>query len=238
LAICSWETAPSAPLKLNRIVTRSLFNGKETASFPGFQYGMMSGPSTDYNGADLQTLYQAGFPVRILVVLARAKELREKNPGSGQSSAVLLARFDRGTFSWKTSRPSRPGDSEQFLDNFPNWGIMQDGALFQLPMSARLIYGKGSGLWPTPRTTGLDGGSNFRRAAKARGRWPTPRSEDSQSCGPHKGNPDSLNSAVKFWPTPTGGRRGTSAGAGSGGGSFSWGAWRNFVRRRGAVRER
>ena len=29
-------------------------------------------------------------------------------------------------------------------------------------------------LWPTPRTTGLDGGSNSRRAAKARGMRPTP----------------------------------------------------------------
>jgi hypothetical protein len=31
-----------------------------------------------------------------------------------------------------------------------------------------------SGMWPTPRTTGLDGGSNSRKAAKARGMWPTP----------------------------------------------------------------
>lgn len=33
--------------------------------------------------------------------------------------------------------------------------------------------------WPTPRTTGLDGGSNSRKAAKARGMWPTPLARDS-----------------------------------------------------------
>lgn len=32
--------------------------------------------------------------------------------------------------------------------------------------------------------------------------WPTPRSEDSQSCGGHRGKPDSLTAAVKLWPTP------------------------------------
>lgn len=38
-------------------------------------------------------------------------------------------------------------------------------------------------LWPTPRTTGLDGGSNSRKAAKARGMWPTPKAADSNPCG-------------------------------------------------------
>ena len=33
--------------------------------------------------------------------------------------------------------------------------------------------------------------------------WPTPRAEDSQSCGAHRGVPDSLTSAVRMWPTPT-----------------------------------
>jgi DNA (cytosine-5)-methyltransferase 1 len=34
-------------------------------------------------------------------------------------------------------------------------------------------------MWPTPRTTGMDGGSNSRKAAKARGMWPTPNTMDS-----------------------------------------------------------
>ncbi len=35
-------------------------------------------------------------------------------------------------------------------------------------------------LWPTPRTTGLDGGSNSRKAAKERGMWPTPKASDGE----------------------------------------------------------
>lgn len=32
--------------------------------------------------------------------------------------------------------------------------------------------------------------------------WPTPRSEDSESTGAHRGNPDTLNSATREWQTP------------------------------------
>ncbi len=35
-------------------------------------------------------------------------------------------------------------------------------------------------LWPTPRTTGLDGGSNSRNAAKKRGMWPTPWASEAE----------------------------------------------------------
>jgi DNA (cytosine-5)-methyltransferase 1 len=34
--------------------------------------------------------------------------------------------------------------------------------------------------------------------------YPTPRGEDGQSCGAHKGKPDTLTSYMKLWPTPKG----------------------------------
>jgi hypothetical protein len=68
--------------------------------------------------------------------------------------------------------------------------------------------------WPTP--TAGDGKSSGRTHAGTsltdavihdgghRPRaWPTPRAEDSETCGPHRGVPDSLSSAVKMWPTPS-----------------------------------
>ena len=39
-------------------------------------------------------------------------------------------------------------------------------------------------MWPTPMTTGLDGGSSSRAAAKARGFWPTPSASDHKGSGP------------------------------------------------------
>jgi hypothetical protein len=50
----------------------------------------------------------------------------------------------------------------------------------RISKSSDLVFGANLAdqvkMWPTPRTTGLDGGSNSRKAAKARGMWPTPRS--------------------------------------------------------------
>ena len=58
-------------------------------------------------------------------------------------------------------------------------------------------------LWPTPRTTGLDGGSNSRKAAKARGMWPTPTTRDYKGgrkpetlVASGRGEKNSLNDAV------------------------------------------
>jgi hypothetical protein len=42
----------------------------------------------------------------------------------------------------------------------------------------------GLGLYPTPTTNGLDGGSNSRKAAKVRGMWPTPTA--SEGTGPQE----------------------------------------------------
>jgi len=66
-------------------------------------------------------------------------------------------------------------------------------------------------LYPTPTTEGIDGGSNSRRAAKARGMWPTefatPQARDfrtgqeSRCDNPTKTR--NLNDQIAKWPTPT-----------------------------------
>jgi len=63
-------------------------------------------------------------------------------------------------------------------------------------------------MFPTPRTTGLDGGSNSRNAAKARGMWPTPRSNDAEKRGNFDfENPrNGLPASVKAMGTVNGGQ--------------------------------
>jgi hypothetical protein len=98
-------------------------------------------------------------------------------------------------------------------------GINLKGAVMQWPTPTaepfRSRSGKRKGemglermakMWPTPRTTGLDGGSNSRKAAKAMGMWPTPTSRDhkdgsAQSCMNVPVN-SLLGRAVHQWPTP------------------------------------
>jgi hypothetical protein len=72
-------------------------------------------------------------------------------------------------------------------------------------------------MFPTPRTTGLDGGSNSRNAAKKRGMWPTIRASDGERGGRGdliqavRGNP---NSHYTLYPTPTAGDSRSSGSAG------------------------
>jgi hypothetical protein len=63
--------------------------------------------------------------------------------------------------------------SEPFSETWPKRGSMRNGACWEQTMSAPRIDANDCGFWPTARTTGLDGGSNSRKAAKARGMWPT-----------------------------------------------------------------
>ena len=77
-----------------------------------------------------------------------------------------------GTFQWASTKC------------FLTWNAKATPAgrlLFQLSPSMPRTDATGFGLWPTARTTGLDGGSNSRKAAKARGMWPTPTARDHKS---------------------------------------------------------
>ncbi len=72
-------------------------------------------------------------------------------------------------------------------------------------------------MWPTPCTNGVNGGSNSRKAAKARGMWPTPTSSEDAAGTPNGKMQWMLTHAAKsgcmtrkeykevkakMWPTP------------------------------------
>lgn len=69
--------------------------------------------------------------------------------GCGPTSCALLARWDRGSSSWKTSQGSLWGGSVSFLVRWPRSGSMRSGECFERPMSARHTSGRGFLSWPT-----------------------------------------------------------------------------------------
>jgi hypothetical protein len=64
-------------------------------------------------------------------------------------SCALLASFDRDTCSWKTLQQSFLTDSEPFSQTWPRWGMTQDGAAYEHPMSGRRITETGGSVWQT-----------------------------------------------------------------------------------------
>lgn len=109
-----------------------------------------------------------------------------------ERSCGWLTQYDQDTCSWKTSQTSIVPELEQFTETWPR-SVMSSGQYaYALPMLERLTIGTGGGVSPdgmsfhhTPNTTGMDGGSNSRKAMKKRLAkiFPTPAASDNRDRG-------------------------------------------------------
>ena len=155
--------------------------------------GMMFKPLTESHGKELLMLYLEDFHARTSALLERGGVLLQAEAQCGNTWRELLAKFDPDTALWKTAQCSLLEDLEQSLEIWPRWGSMRNGECFRQPMLVQTILESESGLseripnnldfFHTPNTTGMDGGSNSRKALKKKmEQWPTPLSSE------HKGN--------------------------------------------------
>ena len=128
---------------------------------------------------------------------------------------------------WKTVQGCLPGmesTSAKYFTNWPTSGMTRNGRCYPQNLSAPLICEKDSGLWPTPRTRGLLGGSGSRRMVErkvAAGQitneearqmlgvkmLPTPRSAMTGAVTPNRARDKFRNLesviAKEMFPTPT-----------------------------------
>jgi hypothetical protein len=185
------------------------------------RFGMTYKPLMANRGEELLTLFRGVFLARIFQPLEKAQELMESEAECGEKWHASFVKYDPDTSLWKTHQCSLLGDLDEFLETWPQWGLMRDGECWEQRMLEQTIRGTGFGLSPdgkatfhTPNTTGLDGGSNSRKALKKKQEnWPTPDA----NCG-MRGTQDiwtpkrksghqaqySINQAVRdrMWPTP------------------------------------
>lgn len=166
---------------------------------------MTYAPSTGSHGEDVLTWCLEASPVRTSAPQGAVKESPGSEADSGWKWHESSVKYDLDSRSWKTRQCSLLGDLEPASETWPRWGIMRDGESWELSTPALLTSENESGYWPTPRTTGLDGGSNSLKAAKARGIGPTIRAADGERGGRGdliqaiRGNE---NTHDKLWPTP------------------------------------
>ncbi len=113
-------------------------------------FGMMYAPSTLPHGAALLTWYLAGFHAQTLAQPGKRQVLMESIVAYGWKWHGSFAKFNPGSFSWKTRQHSLLEVSDVFLQTWPRWGLMRNGECLDLTTSVPTIKGKGSGLWPTP----------------------------------------------------------------------------------------
>jgi DNA (cytosine-5)-methyltransferase 1 len=209
----------SAPLNGNPIQQAYCAPDKMTGFSRLSRFGMTYKPLTESRGEELLTLYLAGFHAKTSAQQEKAQELTVNEAECGEKWRASFTKYDLDTSSWKTHQCSLLGDLEEFLETWPQWGLMRDGECWEQQTLEQTIRGTESGLSPngvdrfhTPNTTGLDGGSNSRKALKKRQEmWPTPCATDHKGAGKTGTLRDRLDYAAErgatksktyTWPTP------------------------------------
>jgi hypothetical protein len=190
------------------------------------RFGMTFKPLTEDLGEELLMSYLAGFHAKTSQLQEKELELKESDQECGEKWRGSFVKYDPDSSLWKTHQCSLLGDLELFSESWPQWGLMRNGECWEQRTLEQTIRGTESGFVPngvdyfhTPNTTGLDGGSNSRKALRKREEmWPTPvHSEARQGLqirrDGKKGTQTSLSTAVLTWPTPR--TKGMCGGSGS-----------------------
>ena len=119
------------------------------------RFGMTYKPLTENRGEELLTLYLEGFHAKTLAQQEKAQELTENEQECGEKWLASFAKYDPSLSLWKTHQCSLLGDLDEFLETWPQWGLMRDGECWEQRTLEQTIRGTESGLserWPTPRS--------------------------------------------------------------------------------------
>ena len=189
------------------------------------RFGMMYKLLTENRGEELLTLYREGFHAKTSQRQGEAQGLMENDQECGEKWRGSFTKYDPSSCSWKTHQCSLLGDLDEFLETWPQWGLMRDGECWEQQTLAQTIRGTEFGLLeklPTPSATDYKnqptsaswkakGGINFKLSnPEIRAKWmiPTPTARDGsgvrgKAAQERKGNPiDTVPIYVQKFPTP------------------------------------
>ena len=145
------DGAQSVPSNMTATPQVYSSSDKMTAFCNRSRSGMTCEPLTENRGEELCRSFRAAFPVRIFLLQEKGQELTVKRPASGQKWPGSWMRYDRASSTWRIAQHSLFGDSDEFSETWPRWGLMHNGECWGLSTPAHLTNGNESGLWPTPQ---------------------------------------------------------------------------------------
>ena len=215
----------SVPLSGNHIQQAYLQPDKMTKFSRVSRFGMTFKPLTDIRGEELLTLYLAGFHAKTLVQQEKVQELTENDQECGDKWRGSFTKYDQNSCSWKTHQCSLLGGLDEFLETWPQWGLMRDGECWEQKTLEQTIRETEYGLKEKQEcliVKNVDGNLklgvlqdldalNVEQHNQKLLKWPTPRSCSamaatitSKSAWNEKRNPN-LETIVgqRNWPTPT-----------------------------------
>jgi hypothetical protein len=114
------------------------------------RFGITYKPLTQNLGEILLMLYLEDFHVPTSVPRAKAQELMEKPLECGEKWLGSFVKYDPDSCLWKTHQCSLLGDLDEFLETWPQWGLMRNGECWEQQTLEQTIRGTEFGLLPTP----------------------------------------------------------------------------------------
>jgi len=172
--------------KLRSTQDKSCCNDNETECCPSSPSGTMSAPLTESPGEEQLMLFAEDSPAKTSVQQEREPVLEATVRDYGKNISELLERYGLSLSLRKTPRFCGVAGLTLSSKTCPTWGMMRDGACWELGTSARLIKGTGCGyLLPTPDAKNNGSQSQMRRNTKpldaavigtqTHQKWGTPR---------------------------------------------------------------
>lgn len=138
-----------APLNTKKMQGTSLSNDNEMEYCRASQYGTMCKHLMEIRGEEESMLFVEDSLAKTYLQQDLDEGLKENDLDSGATWQGSLAKFDQDSYSWKTHQLSLIMDLEQSLATFPQWGMMQDGALWELTIQDYHTIAEDAGLLPT-----------------------------------------------------------------------------------------
>jgi hypothetical protein len=117
------------------------------------RFGMTYKPLTESHGEELCKLYREAFLVRTYQPQEKVQELTENAAECGEKWRASFTKYDLDSSSWKTHQCSLLGDLDEFLETWPQWGLMRDGECWEQTPLEPSTDGKEFGFWGTPTTS-------------------------------------------------------------------------------------
>ena len=150
-ANCS-DTEQCAPSSGSPTPKPCLWHDKTTDHSRLSRFGMTCKILTGNHGEELLTSFVAAFRAKTSAPQEKALVSTESAAACGEKWHGSLAKYDPASSSWKTAQHSLLGDSEEFSETWPRWGLMRAGECWERPTLAHRTNGRGSGSWlmPTP----------------------------------------------------------------------------------------
>lgn len=150
-----WEAsfldgAPNVLLKLIPTQENACCRDKETECLNDSQFGITSKLLMEDHGKERLTLLQEDSLAKTLVFQGKEKESQGNDQDCGSNLQESLAKSNQDTHLLKTPQCLSRKGLKSSSKTLPNWGMMQNGELLELPTQVFYTKGKESGYWPTP----------------------------------------------------------------------------------------